>query len=595
MKRQRQTLAGLLGEAGFLLLWAIGIAIAVLAVASFGYQEGLFLSYFSGPWLLCLNLWPIWLSLCFLRALTRSRRLTLGIGASFWFALALANAIKVSYRHELLTPYDVTLFSTFLRILPRYMNIRLAAGALALTILWGLFLLVVRQLSPGAKPAPRQQLLIIVAIILAAVPGILPYLDGDMARELNPAATLDRWVDMDNQMKNGYVYSVVSETCQLYGKRQKPYDKKLAAALKERVQGAPIPEGKRPHVIVCLLESYKDFSGGVPFQKDPYAPFHALAERSYSGTLVPDTYGGGTIMTELEILTGFDLDVSTSLYKKPRPSYVRAFADAGYHTVGIHPNDGYFYNRANFYPKLGFERFLYTQNHFKNEDTVGDTALMEEVARLFRQEKAKGPLFFYVVTMGGHGPYDAEPLYEAPYVTTPEGPSGVAVNNYLAKMEETGEALLTLTDALAKESEPVILIAFGDHSPGFNDDMYAYLGWAERRRDPIERMATPYLIWGNESAKALTGVALEGAGPTIDPDFLMPVFFRLIGWPGATAYDAFMQHYSQVIQLDKARYMVAGGTLYHEPSEALLQLRRERAALEGDARATKLSERKGNP
>lgn len=43
---------------------------------------------------------------------------------------------------------------------------------------------------------------------------------------------------------------------------------------------------------------------------------------------------------------------------------------------------------------------------------------------------------------------------------------------------------------------------------------------------------TPYLIWGNESAKKVLHSDLKGDGPTIGPYFLMNEFFDLAGYEG---------------------------------------------------------------
>ena len=61
------------------------------------------------------------------------------------------------------------------------------------------------------------------------------------------------------------------------------------------------------NVVVTMLESFSDLSalGGVTFERDPYADFHALQAESYCGTLISDTNGGGTINAERSFLTGF--------------------------------------------------------------------------------------------------------------------------------------------------------------------------------------------------------------------------------------------------------------------------------------------------
>lgn len=90
---------------------------------------------------------------------------------------------------------------------------------------------------------------------------------------------------------------------------QKPdgYSARKAEDLLSAYPEADIPEGQRVNVIATMLESFSDLSvfGTVSdrFVQDPYADFHALQAESYTGTLISDTIGGGTINAERAFLT----------------------------------------------------------------------------------------------------------------------------------------------------------------------------------------------------------------------------------------------------------------------------------------------------
>lgn len=88
-----------------------------------------------------------------------------------------------------------------------------------------------------------------------------------------------------------------------------------------------------------MLESFSDLSvfGTVSdrFVQDPYADFHALQAESYTGTLISDTIGGGTINAERAFLTGYSYPQPR--YRRDTESFVRYFLEQGYETEGGHP------------------------------------------------------------------------------------------------------------------------------------------------------------------------------------------------------------------------------------------------------------------
>lgn len=43
------------------------------------------------------------------------------------------------------------------------------------------------------------------------------------------------------------------------------------------------------------------------------------------------------------------------------------------------------------------------------------------------------------------------------------------VNNYIAVINESDKELIKLVDSLRKDSEPIILVTFGDHLPWMGD------------------------------------------------------------------------------------------------------------------------------
>src|SRR5690606_27279794 len=80
---------------------------------------------------------------------------------------------------------------------------------------------------------------------------------------------------------------------------------------------------------------------------------------------------------------------------------------------------------------------------------------------------------------------------------------------------------------------------------------------------------TPYVIWGNDSAKTVLQSELKGSGPTIGPYFLMNEFFGLAGYEG----NEFMKISNELKEATDVihptgRYKVAGNLTSILPPES---------------------------
>lgn len=585
--------AAILIKSIFLLLLSCGLTVLVLYVASYGYSEGLFESYFENPYLLFLNAWPVFLLTLLIFALTSSFRLTFAISMIFWTLLSIANAVKVYYRHEIIRVYDVELIRPALKILPHYIS---DAGMLTIVPAFVFFVaifLVTRLLPCIPRHNWKVSVALVVMIVFLASVSLEPYGDWNVSAQLNEEAKLDKWVEIENNQSTGFVYAFIYQSRLAFKNIYRHYDKKLGQYTYERYETTMIPPEQRVHVFVMLLESYKDLSDAgaqLNYKRDPYLHFHMLREESLFGNYVADVFGGGTIKSELEVLSGYDGLTHSSLFHKPRLNYVQFFKDNGYFTEAMHPNDGYFYNRCNIYPNLGFDSFLYTQNYFKNDSKTvyyPDAMLFSEVLKRFNERPREKPYFNYTATMQGHGPYSyAEP--EDPFFDYVEGMDKTAyatLNNYLRSIDNTGYEVWKLTREFKKSDEPIVFICFGDHSPGFNKQTYKILGLDnnEKKIDSyLNKYETPYLVWANEAAKKSLEKDFVGILPDTDPDLMLAQIFRYIGWKGSP-YIQFLQEYSDVIHVYKRNAINIRGKYLKQPdgSDEVMTLIEERSAIEG--------------
>lgn len=106
----------------------------------------------------------------------------------------------------------------------------------------------------------------------------------------------------------------------------------------------------------------------------------------------------------------------------------------------------------------------------------------------------------------------------------------------MAKLKE-------FTDSLRADSEPVVLVIFGDHNPwmGNGNEVYTAMGLdfdMSTEESFTDYYGTRYIIWANDAAKEILGNDFSGEGPAIGPYFLMNQIFELCGWEGPSYLQA---------------------------------------------------------
>ncbi|MDR3121967.1 MAG: LTA synthase family protein [Clostridiales bacterium] len=301
---------------------------------------------------------------------------------------------------------------------------------------------------------------------------------------------------------------------------------------------SPAPGSFTPDVIFWMSEAFWDVtqipSLSFPEDTDPVANFHRLERESLSGDFYPSVYGGGTDMTEFNVLTGhaaanFNTDVSSAykfLIRRDTDSIVRSFARAGYSTLALHPGYAWFYNRVNVYPWLGFERFISIDDFDAARDVSGNyvsdqattdklLAAYEEYTRADTGVDVGKPFFNYTVSIQNHGPYDAGFMYgQMPqnYIAAPgteiDAKSHYAITNYVRGLQDADASLGRLVEYFEGAARPVVLVFFGDHLPGLGSNYAAFhalgypIGLEGGLAEKINVYQGRYLIWANDAARA---------------------------------------------------------------------------------------------
>ncbi len=256
------------------------------------------------------------------------------------------------------------------------------------------------------------------------------------------------------------------------------YEPRIAAA------NAAGGNSRTPDIVVILSESFFDptIMNGYPPGTDLTPNLHRLAQHGTSGWLHVPTFGGGTIRTEFEVLTGLSLRYFPEvqfpylqIHEKRIPGIVRLLARDGYETLAVHGNSPGFWNRTEAFKELGFDKFISIGN-FPPDDEATDGKYMSDKAftdEVLRQLPDSGPPRFVLgISIEAHGPYDQDygidtrardAIPVPPGVTDPEAKR--ELRNYLYHMQHADQQLGRLVDTLARRNRRTLVLFFGDHLP----------------------------------------------------------------------------------------------------------------------------------
>lgn len=273
---------------------------------------------------------------------------------------------------------------------------------------------------------------------------------------------------------------------------------------------APRPlAGTRPDIVVVLSESFFDprILRGLDGIEDHIPNVRQWIEAGHGGAMSVPAYGGGTIRTEFEILTGMPYRAFPgigfpymALDMRATPTLPRLLRDgAGYRTVAIHGNQGSFYNRSAVYGPMGFQKFI-TAREF---DAAGvrdglwysDESMTDLLVTELEADEA--PLFAFAISMQNHGPYDRRSARRADAwerIRLPDGigeAAGLELRNLLYHLGSADAQFARLLDVLQRRNRPYLLLFFGDHLPGLQA-AYPELGFVDGASARQQRL--PWLL-----------------------------------------------------------------------------------------------------
>ncbi|WHZ19746.1 MAG: Capsular polysaccharide biosynthesis protein WcbQ [Rhodanobacteraceae bacterium] len=330
----------------------------------------------------------------------------------------------------------------------------------------------------------------------------------------------------------------------------------------------------RPDIVVIQSESFFD-PGILKDLADTDAALpnlHRALAAGVGGTMDPPTFGGSTLRTEFEVLTGVPMAAYPNvefpylqIVQPTLPGFVRALRRDGYATVAIHPNHRTFWNRDVAFKEIGFQRFIsqsgFPADALKDGWYLSDQAMTDQIIATL--DKASTPTLVFAVSIEAHGPYLDDPVDDPARrdaIPAPSGLHGVALleyRNYMYHIQNADRQMGRLWDYLVKRGRPFLLVFYGDHLPALTH-VYAQTGFDDGQPGPDQFV--PWFIVGTgvEPQKLhveswmLGGDILRMAGVPLSPYYQLVAKAQaaLAAHPDAQQQNAIRQGMNALAQME---------------------------------------------
>lgn len=343
-------------------------------------------------------------------------------------------------------------------------------------------------------------------------------------------------------------------------------------------------EKKKPNVIVIMNETFCDVHNvakymetGTNFSESPTPFLDSLSDvedNIMKGHALASVYGGNTANSELEFLTEMSVQfiprntVAYNLYMKQENifSIVDLFNDAGYKTVGMHPENRTNWQRDRIYSYYGFDETYFAddftdlteEDYFRGH--ISDATAYRKVEELYEQKDPDEPMFAFVVTMQNHGGYLGTGFTPEDYVINVEGYENyMSIREYLASIRNSDEALRELVEYFENADEETLILFYGDHQPSLSNiaSKFYHVTDESSQRKQQAKYVVPYLFWANYP------ISCDRATPLTSINYLSSWLLDMVD-VGGTDFTEFVKKTNEEIMAVNAMGWFDYGYSFHE-------------------------------
>lgn len=297
-------------------------------------------------------------------------------------------------------------------------------------------------------------------------------------------------------------------------------------------------QSEQPNIVFIMSESFSDPTklAGLSIKGNPLKNYQEIANKTYSGQMLSQNYGGGTANIEFEALTSFSMELLNAQMTTPYtmlipkmtklPSIVSLLEKQNYQTTAIHPYNTSMYKRHDVYDILGFDQFINEENMtftstLENNPYISDASAYKEVLQVL---KAKQPQFIHLVTMQTHMPYENK-YSETAYQATGNG-NNEALNNYMQDIAYSSEAFYAFIQEIQKLSRRTLVVFWGDHLPSI------YSENVKAANQEVDLHQTEFLMYDTANQLSLK----QQHNAQTSPFYFAPTLFQQSNLPQSGFY-----------------------------------------------------------
>ena len=530
----------------------------------------IYITYFE-PKLFFINFLPIFLIILLLTFILRRVNVSFLITSVFIMLLGISNQTKALYRDDVVKFEDLTLLKEASIMSTKYSIVIKKYTILSILLIIVLYFLLKRYLPKIKINLKKQIILIILSSLLIVFNYKLIYCSDKVYDSVGNTDFINTWLNTQKSQIRGLVYPFINSINEYNYTKPDNYNEKQMEEKLKTYTYMDIPSDKKVNIISIMFEAYNDFSkyDNIDFNYDVYELFHDIEENSLYGNIVTKIFGGGTINTERNFLTGY---YNLPSFRNMTNSYVWYFKEQGYNTEAFHPIYGSFYNRITAFDNLGFDNYYNYENKFSSiqESFLEDNEFFDYIIEGYENnKKTNKPYFSFSVTYQNHGPYEDYYYPDKVYYINNSGYTEETYNTvseYFYGIKKTNDAIKKLIDFFDNEKEPVIIILFGDHNPYLGENGYSELGInldLSTIDGFLNYYETPYVIHANDSAKLMFDKNFVGKSDDISAIFLMNELFDYLDLKG----NSYMQYMNEL----KNRVSVISDYFYKENNNYILK------------------------
>lgn len=485
----------------------------------------------DSPSLFILNYLPILLLMLMLYFISGNCIFASGIPFMIFTAAAFANRTKSTLRQDPLVPSDLSVITEVKSILQNYDKIYMILAIAAVLITLAIIALAFLFFKKSDKLTVKKRILGAGGCIACFV---IMFSTSYSNTELYNSYAVDGniYFKVNQYISKGFLYSFIYDINNLKVEKPSSYNPEAFNAIDDTAESTELNDISKPNIVMIMSEAFSDISNSESINFDEYGDplefYNQFINRDdvISGHIVVPNFGGGTSDTEFDVLTGCSTkyidssQVSYNFIRKPMEAMPRLLKNIGYDTLAIHPGYGWFYNRTNVYKNMGFDDFIYLEEDFDPSTQnkggyISDEVTTQSIIDNFENHVKNNddPIFEFCVTIQNHGPYEEK--YEnlktnfSTDIQLTDDEKAI-YSGYFQGIDDADAQIETLVNYFESIDEPVVLIFFGDHLPGFSNGMSYFSQFRPdidlngNQWQQMKAYETPFFIWANDVALKTT-------------------------------------------------------------------------------------------